>query len=225
MNGKIKINTTLKVLTGLHIGGNDAFSPIGAVNKPVAEDPRTGKPIIPGSSLKGKLRTLLAAQMQGSQKAAEPNKDCDEIKRLFGASEPKVIRSRLQFADSFVANAVELAAVGLREVKYENSLDRITCAPNPRQIERVISGVEFSVVITYDLPESPQELEEDMKNLATAMRLLQIDYLGGHGSRGSGRVSFKKINFSLVESSLKNEELEPIRAFFKEIEDYELLSL
>jgi len=55
MNGKLKINATLRVLTGMHIGGSSAFSAIGAVDSPVVSDPRTHMPIVPGSTLKGKL--------------------------------------------------------------------------------------------------------------------------------------------------------------------------
>ena len=59
MYGKIIIASKLKVLTGLHIGGSSTFSAIGAVDSPVIRDPLTNKPIVPGSSLKGKMRTLL----------------------------------------------------------------------------------------------------------------------------------------------------------------------
>jgi CRISPR-associated protein Csm3 len=59
MYSKLKISATLEVKTGLHIGGSDTFSAIGAVDSPVIRDSRTGKPIIPGSSLKGKMRVLL----------------------------------------------------------------------------------------------------------------------------------------------------------------------
>ena len=214
MRGKIKITTTLRVLTGMHIGGSDAFSPIGAVDKPVIDDPRTGRPIIPGSSLKGKLRSLLAAHLQGDKRAAEPNQDCEAI-----------MRSRLQFSDAFVSNAEELEAVGLREVKFENALDRISCQANPRQIERVISGAEFLAVITYNIPENEEEIKEDMANLAAAMRLLQMDYLGGHGSRGSGRVSFKNIRLTQSGGSLKEEDVRLLNETFREIEEYELLSI
>lgn len=44
---------------GLHIGGSDEFAPIGAVDKTVIRDPYTKEPIIPGSSMKGKIRSLL----------------------------------------------------------------------------------------------------------------------------------------------------------------------
>ena len=60
MFAKIEINGTIEIVTGLHIGGSSAFSAIGAVDSPVIKDGRTNMPMIPGSSLKGKIRTLLA---------------------------------------------------------------------------------------------------------------------------------------------------------------------
>lgn len=233
MKGKLRIDAILKVVTGLHIGGSSAYSPIGAVDSPVVQDPRTGRPIIPGSSLKGKMRTLLAKHISTGP-VGDPNKDPQEVRRLFGASAPapddpdkKILKSRLQFADAFVVNADELAAVGLREVKFENGIDRLSGVANPRQIERVISGVKFGVVIMYDFPDdgSNSELEDDMKNLAAAMRLLQIDYLGGHGTRGSGRVSFENIRLSLVESDISKEDTSKLQELFKGAEAYELLSM
>ena len=223
MKGKIKIDSVLEVVTGLHIGGSKEFSPIGAVDSPVIQDPRTNMPIIPGSSLKGKMRTLLAKYLSEG-KLRDPNNDPEEVKRLFGSSEPIQV-SRLLFADSFVCNAQDLAAVGLREVKFENVIDRMSCQANPRQIERVISGVRFNVVIVYDLPENEEEIETDMKNLTKAMKLLQVDYLGGHGTSGSGRVSFKTIDLKAVESDIPQEEVGRLKELFKEVEAYELLSM
>ena len=109
MYGKMIIKSKLKVLTGLHIGGSSVFSPIGAVDSPVVRDPLTNKPIVPGSSLKGKMRTLLARAMKNDKKdfksgMPEITDDLPEIKRLFGSHSPQIIKSRLQFADAFVCN-------------------------------------------------------------------------------------------------------------------------
>ena len=224
MGGKIKISAALEVVTGMHIGGSDMYSPIGAVDKPVVSDPRSGRPIVPGSSLKGKLRTLLVRSL--TDKAPErPDDDPEEVKRLFGASAPKIMRSRLQFADAFVSNEKDFSAVGLTEVKFENAINRGTGVANPRQIERVVRGVHFAVCIVYDMPDDISEAEEDMKNLAKAMKLLQIDYLGGHGTRGSGRVSFSDIEISSPDKSVPMEQLEKLAQYFLEVEKYELLPL
>ncbi len=59
----------------------------------------------------------------------------------------------------------------------------------PRQIERVPRGMQFDFRLTYNV-ESEEELAEDMAVLIDGFRLLRLDYLGGHGSRGYGRISF-----------------------------------
>lgn len=86
MYTKIQITGTIEVLTGMHIGGSSTFAAIGAVDSPVIKDVITGYPMIPGSSLKGKMRTLLAKAYNESV-ANNPNQDCERIKRVFGSAE------------------------------------------------------------------------------------------------------------------------------------------
>ena len=54
------------------------------------------------------------------------------------------------------------------------------------------------------------------------MKLLQMDYLGGHGSRGSGRVSLK--NFAL-EGYGAQADLSHLKSLFDEVDSYELFSV
>lgn len=219
MYGKIVIRCEMKVVTGLHIGASGAFSAIGAVDSPVIRDPMTQMPIVPGSSLKGKLRTLLARSLcKDVGHMPEYDNDDPVILRLFGSAKP-VRRSRLQFSDCFVVNADNLREIGLTEVKTENGINRMTSVANPRQIERVIPGVKFGVRIVYDVVK-PEEVMEDMEQLAHAMRLLQLDYLGGHGSRGSGRVSLSGFSFEQVETDIAQE---PLKALFDKVDRYGLL--
>lgn len=56
---KIKFTGRIVTLTGLHIGGSDVGLKIGGADQVVVKDPKTGRPYIPGSSLKGKIRCLL----------------------------------------------------------------------------------------------------------------------------------------------------------------------
>ena len=127
----------------------------------MVRDPYTGYPIVPGSSLKGKLRTLLArSTCQDIEHMPVFDKDDERILRLFGSSEP-VRRSRLQFADAFLSNAKELSNVGVTEVKTENAISRANSVANPRQIERVIAGAKFGVSIVYDVTD-PAQVEEDL---------------------------------------------------------------
>ena len=109
--------------------------------------------------------------------------DGEVILRMFGGSEP-VRFARLQFADAFLLNSDQLKGVGVTEVKSENTINRLTSKATPRQIERVVAGCRFGVNIVYNLSD-PKEMEEDLSLLSKAMKLLQLDYLGGIGGRTS----------------------------------------
>ena len=219
MYGKILIHCKLIVSTGMHIGDSSAFSAIGAVDSQVVRDPLTGLPIVPGSSLKGKLRTLLARSLaEDIQHMPKHDDDDVRIKRIFGSSSP-VQAARMQFADCFVSNADAMRKVGITEVKAENGINRADSVANPRFIERVTRGTEFNVNIVYDIADESQVME-DLSLLAKGMKLLQLDYLGGHGTRGSGRVSLRDFSVTPFEAELDIPEL---KALFKEVEEYELL--
>ena len=233
MYAKILIKSQLEVLTGMHIGGSSIYSAIGAIDSPVITDPRTKQPIIPGSSLKGKLRTLLVRSIvKDITKMPKHEDDPECIQRLFGSTinnkkqNASSYKARLQFSDAFVYNLEEYKEIGLTEVKFENSIDRKNGTANPRQIERVNKGVKFEVNIAYDL-ECEEEFEEDMKNLSRAMKLLQLDYLGGHGTRGSGRINFKQIDIipALDENNIFMRHADSITKLFKDVEEYELFSM
>lgn len=201
---KIKIEAVIEVKTGLHIGGDDSFSAIGAIDSPVVRDPLTREPVIPGSTLKGKMRSLLARDMGSvpERGAKGFSNDGAEIKRLFGSSASDsdaagtgMQMSRLQFRDCFLRNKDALPQVF--ENKFENTIDRLTSVANPRQIERVIRGAEFGFEVVYNV-ENPDEVAEDFANIAKAINLLENDYLGGGGTRGNGRVLFKGVQAKVV---------------------------
>ena len=85
MYSKIQITGVLETKTGMHIGGSSAFAAIGAVDSPVIKDIRTNKPMVPGSSLKGKIRSLLARKYD-KELADKPDDDAKCITRLFGSA-------------------------------------------------------------------------------------------------------------------------------------------
>lgn len=197
MYGKIQITGTIEVLTGMHIGGSSAFAAIGAVDAPVIKDVRSGLPMIPGSSLKGKMRSLLAREY--NQAVVKPDDDDERLTRLFGSAK-KGKRSRVLFSDMVLANENELRKRGLQsmtEVKFENTINRATAGANPRQIERAVRGSLFSLDLIYEA-EAEEEIVEDMQVLGEGMKLIQYDYLGGHGSRGYGKVRFQDISAETV---------------------------
>lgn len=197
---KIQITGKIEVVTGMHIGGSSAFAAIGAVDSPIVKDARTKLPMIPGSSFKGKMRTLLA-KVYNENLASKPDDDAPCLTRLFGsAKKDQVKRSRVLIADMIMSNAQELRNQGLQsltEVKFENTINRVTAVAMPRQIERAIRGSVFDLDIIYEAEEE-KEIVEDMEILANGFRLLQYDYLGGNGSRGYGKVKFLDLNAEVV---------------------------
>lgn len=200
MFAKIEITGTIEVVTGLHIGGSSAFSAIGSVDSPVIKDMQTGHPMIPGSSLKGKMRSLLAKQYN-SFVAETPDDDAECLVSLFGsAKKGHVHTSRVLFSDSMMGNWDDLKAKGLTsqtEIKFENSIKRTTAVANPRQIERVIRGSRFPLNIMYEVKDE-ETILKDFQILTEGFRLIQYDYLGGNGSRGYGKVRFCDLHAEAV---------------------------
>ena len=82
----------------------------------------------------------------------------------------------------------------MTEWKFENGIDRVTAAANPRQLERVPKGSQFDFEIVYTVEDINQAVE-DLQNIAVALAILEDDALGGHGSRGYGKISLKNFSF------------------------------
>ncbi len=222
MFGKIEIKGKIKVKTGMHIGASEAFAAIGAIDSPVIRDKISNLPIIPGSSLKGKIRSLLAKKYNDTL-LCEHDSDNEKILRLFGSSNSKNTgnpqSSRVIFSDMMLDNMDELKDAGLdmpTEAKEENSISRITAVANPRQIERVINGTVFGLDIIYNVFDE-KEVSEDLSLLFDGMKLLQYDYIGGHGSRGYGRIEFSEMDIDVVLGEVNGEILTKCRELLKEV--------
>ena len=212
MYGKIQITGTMEIVTGTHIGGSSAFAAIGAVDSPVVRDASTNLPMIPGSSLKGKIRTLLVRQYTEGM----PGKHDDDpafIIRLFGTSKKvdgKIPRGHILVSDMILGNMEELYKTGIQsltEIKFENTINRLTAVANPRQIERVIRGSKFPVDIIYEVDDE-EKIIDDLTLLAEGMKLLTYDYLGGNGSRGYGKVKFNDLHADCVIGEIAGEIME-----------------
>ena len=222
MYSKIKITGTINVETGMHIGASDGFSVIGAVDSPVAKDAVSRIPYIPGSSIKGKIRSLVAKAYSDSGIAPKFNDQDDKVTRLFGAgagnnNHPKP--SRLIFSDMIMENIEELKKNGVEdgtEVKEENTINPITAEANPRQIERIVRGAKFPLTIIYNAEkEHEEEMLEDIETLSLGLKLLSYDYIGGHGSRGYGRVTIDNISADCVVGDINKEILDKCNELLK----------
>lgn len=216
---KVIIKGKIRAETGLHIGGAREVSEIGGMDNPVIKEPLTGLPYIPGSSLKGKLRSLLEVHRgKGLNRdvgrkgykikihccdTTEEALSCD-VCAVFGSSAEKGkpgsnLPSRAIFRDAYLTEEwrKRFEEEPLLEEKWEAAIDRLTSAANPRSLEVVPPGVEFAFEIVYNVEKvegiegkSQLSAAEGLKNLFSAMKLLENDYLGGSGSRGYGKVKF-----------------------------------
>jgi CRISPR-associated protein Csm3 len=197
----------IEILSGLHIGGGDDTMKIGGIDNQVIKDINTNKPYIPGSSLKGKMRSLLEWDIgvvgigNGDPFGSNLLSNAifqDQNKKVFAENLIKL------FGDSYSKNKGEygitrisvgdcsLIDEGLKtsEAKYENVIDRKTgTAEHPRQTERVPAGVKFNFNIKLKVLDGDDE--SALKSMIEkGLELVENDYLGGSGSRGYGRVAF-----------------------------------
>lgn len=228
LKGRVFFSFDIQALTGMQIGGTETGIEIGGVDKTVIRDPLTNRPYIPGSSLKGKMRSLLekykglkqnqpinqgfihscGADRESNGKAEY--RSCD-VCQVFGVpgdrdfSTPTRIVVRDLFLSKDSAAALEKSGrtdLPYTEVKTEVSIDRVTSAANPRQMERVPAGTVFSdgeIVFSIYAGDDCDPLEDirRLKTLVEGFQLLEDDYLGGLGSRGSGKVRLGKMRLAV----------------------------
>lgn len=215
---KIKhITGKLHVLSGLHIGAGRDVIEIGGLDQPVIKHPITGAPYVPGSSLKGKMRSLLelyyfidnpttkkdyllkgnpcgcgkreclACVIFGYPSSNVPgNNSSSDSGKLPTGSTRLIVRDAMLCSrdyERFLKGELPM------EIKYENTIDRVTgVAQNPRPLERVPAGVDFDFSMSFKV------FEGDDPNwincVYQGLKLVELDALGGGGSRGSGQVRF-----------------------------------
>lgn len=222
MYAKIQIKGKIELVTGMHIGGSSAFAAIGAVDSPIIKDVRTNLPMIPGSSLKGKMRALLA-KVYNDAPVKTADDDNERITRLFGSAKRdntgRVTPSRLIISDMIMSNGAELRERGIQsltEVKYENSIGRLSSVANPRQIERAIRGSIFPVDFVYEADDATM-IEYDFETIVQGMKLLQFDYIGGSGSRGYGKIKFEDMSASVVIGQVDDSVIQKCNERLKEV--------
>lgn len=176
LHGHLILDGSIYCLTGLHIGGATETIEIGGIDKYIIRNPLNNEPYIPGSSLKGKLRSILEKVVKINGEPLIANRKCDKdgkiwrhecddflnakdcmVCRVFGAtgkeSENDNFASKIIVSDCELENKEELKREGLyiTEAKMENTLDRLTGAASPRTFERIPAGAKFKFRIIYKL--------------------------------------------------------------------------
>lgn len=210
----VEISAKIKLQTGLHIGAGDSEMHIGGIDNSVIKNPITQSPYIPGSSIKGKMRAMLEWLSGEVKEKPLAFKDLDQsanrdtvkvILQLFGASgdsgkDPALAEigvSRLSFWDCSLdpqwEQAIRNDNMLLTEAKSENTINRISAtADNPRQTERVPAGAIFNFKLM--LRQFAGDDKETLLNtVLKGLKLLEMDSLGGSGSRGYGKIKFEAL--------------------------------
>lgn len=193
---KIIVKGTLTCKTGLHIGGSKESVGIGDNDNPVIRL-ALGKqqPYIPGSSLKGKMRSLMQLV------AGEPDEKQynSPVSKLFGSTDKDKNNpgnpSRIIVRDAYLNKESDEELFGssntdmpYTEIKWEYRIDRVLGkAEHPRQTERVPAGAKFDIAFVLNIFDGDDE-KQLLDTFKKAISLLEDDYLGGSGTRGYGQV-------------------------------------
>ncbi|MEM2841530.1 MAG: CRISPR-associated RAMP protein Csx7 [Candidatus Bathyarchaeia archaeon] len=226
---RVIINGTLTLLTPLHIGSPKTEIDLEKVDMPVLKDTQ-GQPYIPGSSLKGKIRSEAEriARKEGKTVCTPPNtkKMCGTITpnnlciccRIFGtAGENMSVASKVRFRDAYpharVIETMTRAGIAMdreRGVVAQGAL---------YSIEAIPQGTRFGFeMVTENLA------KDEWKLLKAAINSFADAGLGGSVSRGMGKVkldlesaSRRTSKFYLGEEKERNLTDEEFKKWWSEI--------
>ena len=209
--GRIFVECEIEARTGLHIGGAESSLAIGGVDNVVIRDPLSNQPYVPGSSLKGKMRSQMEkfhGLPQNRRIGQVTIHTCDDpadyagcvVCHIYGlpgeigfsTSTRLVVRDVPLTEESVAALSTARTDLPFSEVKWEVAIDRVTSAATPRQMERVPAGAVFGPSEMVYSIYGPDDVDR-FANVVEGMQLLEDDYLGGSGSRGSGKIAFRGI--------------------------------
>jgi CRISPR-associated protein Csm3 len=207
LKGYVLLEATLRLKSGLHIGTGEKPERGEPLN--VIKSVRTDQPYIPGSSLKGKMRSLL--ELTYGRKETDPKDNgspcwCGrcQICLLFGGgnAEKTIEPSRLIFRDCLLTPhfAEFLENVEL-EIKPGVRIDRNSGKAAGKALfptTRVPEGTEFDFKVSVRVFDD-DNTESFRRWLSMGLFLMEQDALGGGGTRGSGHVEFEEVRFDGVD--------------------------
>lgn len=210
------ITGVIHCVSGLRIGGSDELLQIGGTDLTCIKHPVTLQPYIPGSSLKGKMRSELEKKFgyvfrdrNGIIDESKPTNDPDNlVGRIFGAHmEPKAKNgpSRIIVRDG------QLIDGGQMELKSENIVDRkYGTALHPRKVERVVAGSRFSLKIgiqVFDIDDGQRYKDQTggmalVEFVKEGLREVQNTGLGSGVSKGSGEIEIQDLQLDGIPFTL-----------------------
>ena len=208
-----KIEGTLECVTALRIGGSQDDLSIQGNDLPVIKDRGTGLPYVPGSSLKGKMRSEIEKH-EGRFGGKDKNEPCGcadqscPVCRVFGAhknTSSQLGPTRLIVRDAHL-RAENVDRERLTEIKTETAINRKTGAAfggSLRSMERVSPGSKFGVEMVLQVYErdlndpfrwGDKSGEEALLSVVRqAIEFVEKTGLGAGTSRGSGQVRLRDL--------------------------------
>jgi CRISPR-associated protein Csm3 len=232
-----QITGQIRLVTGLHIGAGNEEIHIGGIDNGVIKHPHTQQPYIPGSSLKGKMRSLLEwrAGIVGESKGkpvsislletltGDKKQHAEVLIRLFGAAgdtkndakAEEIGITRLSFWDCSLNNEWKKQISDnnwlYTEAKSENTINRITgTADNPRQTERVPADSIFDFQLGMKILSDSED--NFVETVLAGLKLLELDGIGGSGSRGYGKIKFENLKLNNVDLQARLDTIDPFKA-------------
>jgi len=194
---RIIISGVLEAVTPLHIGSGKPEVELGEVDLPVLTDPEE-RPYIPGSSLKGRVRTEAEriARQKGMDVCKPPDVKnmCGSLKknpndfciccRIFGTAGDLSVASKVKFRDAYPLSKVEtfLERTGIAIDRDKGAVAKGALYT----IQAVPAGVQFSLEIVCE-----NMSEDELRLLKAALKSVQDSALGGSSSRGFGKVKIR----------------------------------
>jgi CRISPR-associated protein Csm3 len=208
----------INCISGLRVGGSDDLLQIGGTDLTCIKNPVTLQPYIPGSSMKGKMRSEMEKKLGKFGRDGNGNEPCSCIRkdclvcRVFGPH--KEPRHDLGPTRIIVRDALLLEG-GQLELKPENIIDRKTgTALHPRKVERVVANSKFRLKIGIQIWDLDSDCSYVGKTGADAiiefvkdaLREMVNTGLGSGVSKGSGEIDL--IDLALDGSSFSLNGLE-----------------
>lgn len=211
--GFITFDSIVECTSGTRVGGSDDELAIGGVDLPAIKHPVTKEPYLPGSSMKGRLRSELEKELGkfgggGSQPCDCAEGDCP-VCRLFGphnASKKRDAVTKLGPTRIIVRDLPWVKTEEKQEPVWENKTENIInrrtgAAEHPRTGERVPSGTQFKFQVTVQFYDEDKNFEFRGKKgaeafvraICLAIKGVEGTGLGSGVSRGSGQIKFGKV--------------------------------
>ena len=212
------IEGSIELVTGLHIGAGNEEMHIGGTDNPVVKNPVDHRPYIPGSSLKGKMRSLMewragtVADTNGNPIGfgvahgivdEKKRRRAENILELFGGAPERTSRAGFdKFVRSIGPSRLAFWDCPLDENWAKSMDDRgisLTEVKMENTIDRIGGAarnprtnerVPAGTRFDFKLTMRVHDDEKLFSDVLCGLRLIELTGLGGSGSRGYGKVRF-----------------------------------